>query len=198
MNEAPEPGLRRAVALVAALNLGWFGVEFAAALSIGSVALFADSIDFLEDAAINTLVFLAVAWSVPARTRLARLMALIILVPSVAALWQAVEKIGEPVAPDAVLLSLIGTGALAVNLTAAAILARHRTAGGSLMRAAFLSARNDAVANVAIIAAGIVTATLWPSAWPDIIVGAAIAALNLDAAREVWTAAADEDREGAA
>src|SRR3954451_82018 len=51
------------------------------------------------------------------------------------------------------------------------MLARYRAHGGSLTRAAFLSARNDALANVAIIAAGLVTAVLWQSAWPDLIVG---------------------------
>jgi len=40
--------LRRAVRLVALLNLGYFGGEFTVALEIGSVSLFADSIDFLE------------------------------------------------------------------------------------------------------------------------------------------------------
>ena len=39
----------RTVLLVAALNLAYFGVEFAAALRIGSVSLLADSVDFLED-----------------------------------------------------------------------------------------------------------------------------------------------------
>jgi Co/Zn/Cd efflux system component len=42
--------LRRIVRLVALLNLSYFGVEFAVALAIGSVSLFANSIDFLEDA----------------------------------------------------------------------------------------------------------------------------------------------------
>src|SRR5579872_245003 len=66
---------------------------------------------------------------------------------------------------------------------------RHR---GSVTKAAFLSARNDAIANVAIIAAGLVTAGLWPSVWPDLLVGLAIAALNADAAREIWEAAREE------
>jgi Co/Zn/Cd efflux system component len=46
---ATNRGLRRVVRRVAAVNLGYFGIEFAVALAIGSVALFADSIDFLED-----------------------------------------------------------------------------------------------------------------------------------------------------
>ena len=73
------------------------------------------------------------------------------------------------------------------------MLARFRTHSGSLTRAAFLSARNDAVANIAIIGAGLLTAyTL--SVWPDLIVGLAIAAMNAGAAREVWSAAREEHR----
>lgn len=54
---------------VLALNLGYFAVEFAVALAIGSVSLFADSIDFLEDAPINFLIFVALGWSVILRAR---------------------------------------------------------------------------------------------------------------------------------
>jgi Co/Zn/Cd efflux system component len=89
-------------------------------------------------------------------------------------------------------LSLTGLGALGINLFCAFLLARHRQRGGSLTRAAFLSARNDALANLAIIAAGLVTASVWASAWPDLLVGLGIAVLNADAAREVWTAARAE------
>ena len=54
--------LRRTVRLVALLNLAYFGVEFAVALAIGSVSLFADSVDFLEDTSINFLIFAALGW----------------------------------------------------------------------------------------------------------------------------------------
>ena len=75
-------------------------------------------------------------------------------------------------------------GALAINLYGACRLARFRTHSGSLTRAAFLFARNDALANVAIIAAGIVTAATL-SAWPDLIVSLGIFGLNLDVSRQV-------------
>jgi hypothetical protein len=42
-----DHSLRRAVRLVAVLNLAYFGIEFAVTRVIGSVSLFADSIDFL-------------------------------------------------------------------------------------------------------------------------------------------------------
>jgi len=183
--------LRRAVRLVALLNLAYFGVEFAVALSIGSVSLFADSVDFLEDAAVNLLILAALAWSAPRRALVGMALAGILLIPAAAFLWMLWRKFEHPVAPAAVGLSLTGLGALAVNLTCAFILARVRDHAGSLTKAAFLSARNDAIANVAIIAAGGVT-LLVPSVWPDVLVGLGIAAMNLDAARAVWTAARQE------
>ena len=98
-----------------------------------------------------------------------------------------------PLPPAFVPLSLAGAGALVINLACAFMLVQFRTHSGSLTRAAFLSARNDALANVAIIAAGFMTAyTL--SGWPDLIVGLGIAAMNADAAREVWSAAREEHR----
>jgi len=190
-----EAAFRRVVLIVAALNLLYFGVEFAVALAIGSVSLFADSVDFLEDTSVNVLIALAVNWRPKARARLGMVLALVLLVPAVATIWTAVEKFASPVAPSPVPLTLAGLGALAVNLSCAFMLARFRHHRGSLTMAAFLSARNDALANVAIILAGLVTAWLWRSAWPDLIVGLGIAALNADAAREVWQAAREEHGE---
>jgi Co/Zn/Cd efflux system component len=191
-SEGAPAGLRRVVGTVAALNLGYFGIEFAVALAIGSVSLFADSIDFLEDASINLLILIALGWGARRRAQVGMLLAGILLVPGLATLWTAWQKFVAPVAPAPLPLSLAGGGALAVNLACAFMLAAYRHHGGSLTRAAFLSARNDALANVAIVAAGIVTAYWWMSAWPDLIVGLGIAALNADAAREVWQAARAE------
>jgi Co/Zn/Cd efflux system component len=118
----------------------------------------------------------------------------ILLVPGFATLWTAWDKLLLPLPPAPVPLTLAGGGALAVNLTCAVILTRYRRHAGSLTRAAFLSARNDAFANIAIIAAGLVTAATL-SVWPDLVVGLAIAAINADAAREVYVAARQERRD---
>jgi Co/Zn/Cd efflux system component len=191
-HDSTDPGLRGAVRIVALLNLGYFGIEFAVALGIGSVSLFADSIDFLEDASVNLLIVFALRWSARHRARVAMALAAILLVPGLAAIWTAWEKLTAPSVPAPLPLTVTGFGALAVNLSCAFILASYRHHAGSLTRAAFLSARNDAVANVAIIAAGLVTASLWHSVWPDLIVGIGIAVMNTDAAREIWTAAREE------
>ena len=189
----PDRALRRTVLIVALLNLGYFGIEFTAALRINSVSLFADSVDFLEDASVNILIFVAIGWTALHRARVGMVLAGLMAVPALAFLWTLWQKYLAPVAPDASVLTWVGSGALAVNLFCAFLLAKHRKTAGSLTRAAFLSARNDAVANVAIIVAGVLTAAHL-SIWPDLIVGLAIAAMNLDAAVEVWEAAGAEGK----
>ena len=186
-----DAGLRRAVLIVALLNFAYFGVEFAVARRIGSVSLFADSIDFLEDTSLNLLILMALGWSARNRARVGMALAAILLVPGLATLWTAWAKFAQPLAPDASALSLTGAGALVVNLSCAFLLASYRHHSGSLTKAAFLSARNDAFANLGIIGAGLLTIAL-RSAWPDLIVGLAIAAMNAVAAREVFAAARRE------
>jgi hypothetical protein len=127
------------------------------------------------------------------RAKVGMLLAAILLIPGLATPWTAWSKFNLPLTPSPVPLSLTGAGAFAINLSCAFMLARYHHHGGSLTRAAFLSARNDALANVAIIAAGLVTA-FRPAAWPDLIVGLGIATLNADAAREIWRAAREEHR----
>jgi len=186
--------VRRAVRLVALANFLYFFIEFLVAIRIGSVALFADSIDFLEDTAVNVLILIGLGWSLRARARLGMVLALILLLPGIATLWTAWHAWQSQLVPAAGALSATGAGALAVNLTCAFVLARVRERRDSLTRAAFLSARNDAFANIGIIGAGIATA-LTASHWPDFIAGAAIFLMNLDAAHDVLKAARREMRD---
>jgi Co/Zn/Cd efflux system component len=189
--------LRKTVKFVALLNLGYFFVEFAVALSIGSVSLFADSVDFLEDTSVNILILLALSWPLARRAKMGMAMAGILLIPGIATLWTAWEKFNLPVAPSPLPLTLAGLGALAVNFTCALMLTRFRHHCGSMTKAAFLSARNDTIANAGIILAGLITAFAWRSAWPDLIIGLTIAAMNADAAIEVWDAARQDQKTAA-
>ncbi|MGH1560046.1 cation transporter [Caulobacter segnis] len=188
---APSSNFRSAVRLVALLNLAYFTIEMTVALRIGSVSLLADSADFFEDAAVNFLILAALGWSATRRAKVGGALAAILLAPAVAFLWTLWRKLGDPTPPEALSLSVTGLGAMAVNLFCAFTLVRHRDTAGSLSKAAFLSARNDVLANVGIVGAGLLTAAT-RSIWPDIVVGLAIAAMNLDAAREVWEAAREE------
>lgn len=183
--------LHQAARIVVALSLAYFAIEVVTALATGSVSLFADSVDFLEDASINILMLLGLGWSVAARGRLGMLLAAIILVPGLATLAMAWQRYSTGTPPEPLALGVTAFGAMLVNGTCAWLLARHRGQGGSLAKAAFLSARNDVLANVAMIGAGVATA-LSHSLWPDLVVGLAIAGLNAGAAWEVFEAAREE------
>ncbi len=199
-NDTPNeinPGFRKAVKIVALLNLSYFFIEFVVARSIGSVSLFADSVDFLEDASVNLLILIAMNWSSVHRARVGMLLAALILIPGASALWAAGQKFFLFIPPSPVSLSITGAGALVVNFSCALLLTRYREHSGSMARAAFLSARNDVLANIAIIAAGLIT-VLIPTAWPDLVVGLAIAFMNIGAAKEVFEAAKEEHEEASA
>ena len=182
----------KSVLFVAFANLTYFFVEFIAANNIHSSSLFADSIDFLEDASINILIFLALGWSIKSKARLGKCLAMILVIPALAFLYTIWQKFNMPSVPDPSILSLTGFGALLVNLTCTFILMRFRNYQGSLTRAAFLSARNDALANIGIIIAGLI-GYIWVSMWPDLIVGFLIMAINLDAAKEIWEASESDE-----
>jgi Co/Zn/Cd efflux system component len=177
--------IRNVVRVVAIANLSYFFVEFFFAVRIGSVSLFADSIDFLEDASVNILIFVAMGWSLIARKKLSKFFSLLLLVPAISVLIPTIYEINNPSAPDATSLTAVGTGALIINFTCAFLLAKFRRSVKSLLLAAYLSAKNDAIANLAIISAGITT-IFWSSAIPDLAVGLAIRMLNADAAIKVW------------
>ena len=121
-------------------------------------------------------------------------MAIILVIPAFAFLYTAWQKFYMPSVPDPSMLSMTGFGALLINMSCAYVLMQFRNYQGSLSRAAFLSARNDALANIAIILAGSIS-FIWYSIWPDLLVGFFIMAINLDAAKEIWEASESSDIE---
>ena len=59
-------------------------------------ALFAASIDFLKDASVNFLVFAALEWNAVRRACVGMALAGILLVPGLATLWTAWDKLAFP------------------------------------------------------------------------------------------------------
>ena len=191
---ATQRRLINAVLFVALVNLAYFFAEFLVAISIGSVSLLADAIDFLEDAAINILVLIALGWSSLNRARMGKLLSIFMLLPAGFAIWQGIQKLMDPVAPDSLPLAIAALAGLVVNLSSALTLMRHRHSGGALVMAAWLFTRNDAFVSAAILTMAVIT--FWvQTGWPDIILGIGILLLNLDAAKKVWDASEHEGLE---
>ena len=182
---------KKAVLLVAFLNLLYFFIEFIAALNIRSVSLLADSIDFIEDASINFLIFFAISLTLAKKAKISIILSIIMLLPGLTALWAIWQQVLYQEPPRPLELSLVAFGALVVNCLCTFILIRFKNFSGSLTRGAFLSARNDALANIAIILTGIIT-FFHPSIWPDIVVGILIAYIRTESALEIFNKAMKE------
>ena len=186
--------LRKSVLLVATLNLIYFVVEYYFGQLYDSVALIGDSVDFLEDASINILIAFAIGWSLKKRRYTCYALALLLLVPGIAFLWNAIHQFLSPEVPEGRGMGIVGFGALLVNTTCALLIARHRKEEGGLVTAAYYSARNDAMANVLIIGAGLFTLR-YPSIWPDLLIGIFIFLMNADAAKEILEMSHKEGKE---
>ncbi|NBW75835.1 MAG: cation transporter [Sphingomonadaceae bacterium] len=185
-----DPGYRRALWLVVALNLSFGVLEVVGGLFARSQALLADSLDFLGDGTITLLGLLALGWAAAARAKVAFAQGLFLLTLGFGIIGVAIWRAMTATAPEADLMGGIGVAALAVNVTAALVLSQYRD-GDANVRAVWLFSRNDALANVAVIAAaGLVAWT--GEGWPDLAVAAVIAALFLHSAFEILRSAKAE------
>ncbi|MBA4042710.1 MAG: cation transporter [Sphingobium sp.] len=172
-----DPRWRMALWIALGVNAGMFAVEMAAGAAADSRALQADALDFLGDAAnyaISLLVAgMALAWR--ARAALAKGLTLIGLGGWV--MITAVLAALGGAAPEPELMGIIGALALAANTGVAIMLFRFRT-GDANMRSVWICSRNDAIGNIAVIAAALgVFGT--GTAWPDLIVAAILALLGI-------------------
>jgi len=181
---AVDPAYRRALWIVVILNAGFGIIELFGGFLANSQALKADSLDFLGDGSITFIGLLALVWSASTRAKVALTQGLFLALLGVWVLGMAAWRAMNAIPPEAELMGGIGIAALAVNVTAALVLARFRDSGDAQARAIWLFSRNDAINNVAVvIAAGLV---YWlESAWPDLVVAAIIAIVFLHSAWEI-------------
>ncbi len=171
---------RRALIIAALLNFIMMFVEVGGALYANSIALMADAIDFLEDSVTYVLAIALIGLGHRPRAVFGAMTAFLMFVPGVWIAWKTINQLLEGLPPDPLPMGAIGLLALAVNVYCAFILLPHRK-GDSAHQGVWLSTRNDAIANIAIVIAAVITA-FWTSVWPDVVVGMGIAALNLHAA----------------
>lgn len=172
-----SPQWRRALWIALAVNAGMFLIEVVGGQMAGSVALKADALDFLGDSANYAIALVVAGMALVWRARAALAKGLVLLGfggwVAVSAIQRAVE--GAP--PQAFAMGMIGLLALAANVAVALILYRFRE-GDSNMRSVWICSRNDAIGNIAVVAAALgVFGT--GSQWPDIIVAAILAGLGI-------------------
>ena len=180
---ASSPAYRRVLWVALIVNLAMFFVEIGAGLAAQSASLLADSLDFLGDAGNYGLSLFVLGMALQWRARASLLKA-----ASVGAfgLWVAATTIQHALAgtvPAAPVMGVVGAPAFVANLGVAALLYRWRE-GDSNMRAVWICTRNDAIGNLAVLAAaaGVFGSG---SGWPDYVVAAIMSALALVGAFQV-------------
>jgi cation diffusion facilitator family transporter len=173
----------RVLGVVLAINAVMFVVEAAGGVTARSTALLADSLDMLGDASVYALTLWVLHRGPVWRARAALVKGAIMGLFGVGVLVEAALKLGTGISPEAHTMSAIGVLALGANLGCAVLLYRHRTDDLNL-RSTWLCSRNDIVANLAVILAAVAVGMIG-TGWPDILVGALIAALFLRSASSV-------------
>ena len=190
-----EPGYRRALWTVVVLNLGFGVIETAGGFIADSQALKADALDFLGDGLVTFVGLLALNWRGSTRTRVACAQGIFLGFLGLGVLFSAFNRVMQPDLPDGEWIGALGLAALFVNVAAAMALIRFRDTGDAYARAIWIYSRNDAIANLAVIAAAVLV--LWlESGWPDLLVAGAIATLFVHSAWEILRRARKELTQG--
>lgn len=170
------PRWRRVLWIALGVNLAMFVAEMTAGLTAGSLALRADALDFLGDAANYAISLVVVGMALTWRARAALLKGATLALFGVWIVGTAIWAAMTGSAPQAHVMGAFGALALVANLGVAALLYRYRT-GDANMRSVWICSRNDAVSNVAVMLAALgVFGT--GTAWPDLLVAAIMAGLS--------------------
>ena len=184
---------RRVLWFALVVNGAMFAAEMAGAFFSQSVALQADALDFLGDAANYGISLAVVGMHLRWRARAALVKGLSMGLFGIWVIGTTAWRVMEGGVPHAATISAVGTLALVANVAVAVALFKFRE-GDANMRSVWLCSRNDAIANVAVIAAG---GGVWLSNtfWPDVLVGGIIASLALIASVDVLRRARAELRQ---
>ena len=176
------------VALV--LNIAMFFVEIIASQQSGSMALQADALDFLGDAFNYGISLYVVSHTIFIRAKASILKSLFMIGFALFITIETLFKIRSGGLPSPPTMGTIGSIALTVNLTVAALLFKYR-GGDSNMRSVWLCTRNDAIGNLMVIAAAFLV-HYTQSGWPDWIAGLVLAVLGLQSGIHVFNLARNE------
>ena len=164
---------RRTLITLLLINGVMFVVEVGWGWMAESTSLIADSLDMLADAAVYGLSLAAVGMGRTQQARAARLSGILQIMLGLGVLLDVSRRFVFGSAPESLLIIRVGAVALVANLVCLMLLSRHRRSGVH-MRASWIFSTNDVIANLGVIASGVLVWVLG-SRLPDLLVGTAIA-----------------------
>jgi Co/Zn/Cd efflux system component len=191
-----SPAWRRALWIALAVNGTMFLGEMIAGAAAGSASLQADALDFLGDSA-NYAISLGVAGlGLAWRARAALLKGWGLLALGLWVLGSTAWHFYAGTLPQAEVMGVVGVLALIANTAVAVILFRFRQ-GDSNMRSVWICSRNDAIGNIAVVAAAAgVFGT--GTGYPDLIVATIMALLGISGGWQIIRQARGELSQGIA
>ena len=189
-----NPGYKRILWTVIAINGAMFLTEIVAGQLAGSQALKADALDFLADTVTYGLSLAVIGASLNVRASAALFKGFSL---SLMALWVFGSTVYHTLilgVPHAEVMGVIGIMALAANLSTVLLLRPYKD-GDANVRSVWLCSRNDAIGNVIVMAAAL---GVWgtETAWPDLAVAGVMAAIFLTSSVQILRQAWAEYREG--
>jgi Co/Zn/Cd efflux system component len=184
---------RRRLWLVIAINAAMFVVEMGAGALAGSQALQADALDFLGDAVTYGISLAVIGASIRVRARAAMLKGVSLAAMALWVLGSTAYSVLVLGIPRAEVMGAIGILALVANAASVLVLLRYKD-GDANVRSVWLCSRNDAIGNVAVMAAAL---GVWGTAtkWPDLLVAAIMASLFLTSSIQILRQSFREVRE---
>lgn len=187
---------RRRLWAVIAINAIMFGVEMSAGHMAGSQALKADALDFFGDAMTYGISLAVIGSSLAVRAGAALFKGASLLAMGLWVFGSTVYELFVIGVPSAPIMGAIGLAALAANVASVLLLVAYKD-GDANVRSVWLCSRNDAIGNIAVMAAAL---GVWGTAtgWPDLIVAALMAGLFLSSAFQIIGQAMDERRRAVA
>ena len=187
-----SPAYKRALIAVVVINAAMFMVEMSAGFLGSSQALKADALDFAGDTATYALSLAVIGAALRTRATAALIKGASLGLMAAFVLTTTIASAFGQATPAAPVMSAVGFAALAANVICVFILLRWRD-GDSNVRSVWLCSRNDAIGNVAVIAAG---GAVWltGSFWPDLIVAALLASLFAKSAYSIIAQSMKERR----
>lgn len=170
-----------------------FVAEFAAGWIAQSTGLIADSFDMLADALVYGLSLAAVSRSDLGKAKTARISGVFQATLGTFALAEVARRSLLGSEPESSYMIVVAAIALVANAVCLRVIARHREEGVH-MRASYIFSQNDVLANVAVLASGVLVAVTGAQFW-DLVVGAGIGLLVLSGGYRILRAAREAKAE---
>lgn len=182
-DEAGDAAEARTLWILLAINGAMFFIELVVGLIAQSTGLIADSLDMFADAAVYGLALYAVGRAAQMKTRAAHLAGWLQLILAIGALSEVVRRFIFGSEPVSGVMMAMGLLALAANVTSLVLISRKRGRGAH-MKASYIFSANDVIANLGVIAAGVLVA--WTgSPYPDLAIGTVIGLVVMNGARRI-------------